>query len=165
MSGLVSGSQFSCGPSPLPFIRGNPCCCSRMTRLGLKLPSEQYGAAALIKCDWSSDQFSLITSPLIFHVGGWGSLRVMLVVMAAKCGWCQPAGRGQDRAEVFPDILCSRVRWCVLVQRPGHAWPPRTLQTAIIPDITAITGQTGPGRNFPQNLCFMSRVRFSSHSL
>ena len=165
MSGLVSGSQFSCGPSPSPFIRGNPCCCSRMTRLGLKLLSEQYGAGVdRAECDWNSlDQFALITS-FGFFMWADGGVYVMLVVMAAKCGWCQ-AGRGQDRAEVFPDILCSRVRWCVLVQRPGHAWPPRTLQTAIIPDITAITGQTGPGRNFPQNLCFMSRVRFSSHSL
>lgn len=47
VSGLVSGSQFSCGPSPLPFIRGNPCC-SPMTRLWLKLLSEQYGAALIV---------------------------------------------------------------------------------------------------------------------
>ncbi len=64
-----------------------------------------------------------------------GGVYVMLVVMAAKCGARLDC---QDRAEVFPDILCSRVRqWCVLV---AAAWPrlatpalhTLTLQTAII---------------------------------
>ena len=32
------------------------------------------------------------------------------------------AGQSQDRAEVFPDILCSRDRWC------SHAWPAWTTE-------------------------------------
>lgn len=75
----------------------------------------------------------------------------MLVVMAAKCGARLDC---QHRAEVFPDILCSRVRqWCVL---GAAAWPRlaaptlATLGAAIITAITAITEQTGPGRSFPQ---------------
>jgi len=68
------------------------------------------------------------------------------------------AGHSQDRAEVFPDILCSRVRWC------SHAWPAWTTEHTL----TLRGGPTPPqwpGATFPPKLCFMSRVRCSSHSL
>lgn len=94
MSGLVSGSQFSCGPSPSPFIRGNPCC-SPVTRLGLKLLSEQYGAGVdRAECDWNSlDQFALITSFRFFMWADGGVYYVMLVAVA-ECGCWTESGPG-----------------------------------------------------------------------
>ena len=64
-SGLVSGSHNNLvvGPSPLPFIRGNPCRRPPVTTLFLKLlTAEQYGA-----CDVNQHQTSsLILISLIF---------------------------------------------------------------------------------------------------
>ena len=72
----------------------------------------------------------------------WADGGVYAVLAVAECGWWLDS---QDRAEVFPDILCSRVRWC------SHAWPAWTTEHTLTLSGGAHTSSVARGNIFPQS--------------
>ena len=145
--GLVSGSQqFSCGPSPLPFIRGNPCC-SPVTRLALaQITLGTIWCPALIECDWNSSWMGPVLSRSdnivwIFHVGGWGSLRCWCVLSVLV--W--PPGPGGSFS--WHPVLRDRGRW--------HWWPRLATLSHSPSGAGARALLARPGQHFsPKSLMF-----------